>query len=150
MTEPLLFDQLREMGVLISAGQLNNILIENKDSFHEEKDELLQAGIAATGQIQTDDTGARHSGKNGYATVVSNEYFTFVKTTNSKSRVNFLQVLHGTDPQYLVNEDAADYMEALKPSTWLRGYLLLHASEKAMNEIEWEKFLQENNITAKK
>ncbi len=148
VTEPLLLDQLREMGVLISAGQLNNILIEQKESFHEEKSELLQAGILATGQVQTDDTGARHSGKNGYANVLGNEYFTFVTTTESKSRINFLRVLHGTTPQYLINEDAADYIETLKPSTWLRGYLLLHASEKPMNEIEWKKFLHENNITA--
>ena len=148
VTEPLLLDQLREIGVLISAGQLNNILIENKDSFHEEKGELLQAGIAATGQIQTDDTGARHSGKNGYATVIGNEYFTFVTTTGSKSRVNFLRVLHGTGPQYLVIENAADYVETLKPSNWLRGYLLLRTSKKSMDEVEWKKFLQENNITA--
>ena len=148
VTEPLLLDQLLEIGVLISAGQLNNILIEQKNSFHEEKDELLKAGIAATDQILTDDTGARHSGKNGYTNVLSNEYFTFVTTTQSKSRVNFLQVLHGTDPQYLINEDAADYVQTLKSSSWLRGYFLLHSSEKVMNKTEWEKFLEKNNVTA--
>jgi len=146
VTEPLLLGQLLEMGVLISAGQLNTILIEQKDRFHEEKSELLQAGIAATGQIQADDTGARHTGKNGYATLIGNEFFTFAATTYSKSRVNFLQILHGTDPQHLVNQDAADYVKMLKPSSWLRGYLLLHTTEKAMNQVEWETFLQKINI----
>jgi len=147
--EPLLLVQLREIGVLISAGQLNNILIEHPYGFHEEKEELLMAGIAATGQIQTDDTGGRHAGKNNYANVVGNEFFTYFTTTDSKSRINFLQVLHGNTPQYLINEDASDYVETLKPSSWLRGYLRFHTSEEAMNKVQWEKFLQEVNITSK-
>ena len=65
VTEPLLLAQLKEVGVLISRGQLSNVLIQGKDSFHQEKNELLRAGIAATGQIKVDDTGARHRGKNG-------------------------------------------------------------------------------------
>lgn len=148
VTEPLLIDQLREMGVLISSGQLNNILVEHNDAFHAEKNKLLQAGIAATNQIQVDDTGARHSGKNGYATVLGNEYFTFVKTTNSKSRINFLQILHGTKPQYLINEHAGDYIETLRPRHWLRGYLILHAKNKALSENEWNLFLKDINITS--
>jgi hypothetical protein len=144
--EPLLLTQLREIGVKISSGQLNNILSQDKDSFHQEKDELLPAGIAATGQIQADDTGARHSGTNGYATVIGNEFFTSITSTDSKSRINFLQILHGADPEYLVTEDTADYVEMFKPSHWLRGYILTHASERAMNRDEWEKFLLEINI----
>ena len=102
----------------------------------------------ATGQIQADDTGARHSGKNGYATVIGNEFFTSITSTDSKSRINFLQVLHGTDPEYLINEDTADYVEMFKPSHWLRGYILIHATERAMNRDEWEKFLLEINVTS--
>jgi len=146
--EPLLLVQLREIGVKISSGQLNNILSLDKDSFHQEKDELLLAGIAATGQIQADDTRARHFGKNGYATVIGNEFFTSVSSTNSKSRINFLQVLHGTDPEYLVNEDTANYMETLKPLNWLKGYIRIHAPKRAMNRDEWEKFFVEINITS--
>jgi len=108
VTEPLLFAQLKEIGVLISEGQLSNILIQSKGAFHEEKNELLSAGIAATGQIKVDDTGARHRGKNGYSTIIGNEFFTSIVSTESKSRMNFLQILHGTDPRYLINTDAAD------------------------------------------
>lgn len=146
--EPQLLVQLREIGVEISSGQLNNILSQNKESFHLEKEGLLSAGITATGQIQVDDTGARHSGKNGYATVIGNEFFTSITSTDSKSRINFLQVLHGAVPKYLVSEDTVDYVEMLKPSSWLRGYIRLHASEKAMNKDEWEKFLVEINISS--
>ena len=147
VTEPLIFSQLRERGVLISEGQLSNILIWEKDSFHQEKGELLAAGIATTGQIQVDDTGARHSGKNGYSTVIGNQLFTFIETTASKSRVNFFQVLHGSEPQYLINEDAADYLETLKPSSWLRGYLSMRNQDRLMTQVEWNKFLVEINVT---
>ena len=146
ITEPLLFAQLKEIGVLISEGQLSNILIQAHDAFHQEKNELLSAGIAATGQVKVDDTGARHRGHNGYSTIIGNEHFTYIVSTESKSRVNFLRVLHGGNPQYLINDDTADYIESLKPSHWLAGYLLSHAKDRSVNQTEWEAFLLEINI----
>jgi hypothetical protein len=148
VTEPLLLIHLHEMGVLISAGQLSNILILGKEKFHQEKGGLLGAGIAATGQIQADDTGARHKGQNGYSTVIGNEYFTSVTTTESKSRMNFLMILHGSTPVYLVNADTVSYVEAIKPENYLRGYLQVHRRDATMNTEEWKQFLFEINITA--
>ena len=147
ITEPLLLAQLKEIGILISEGQLSNILIQGKGIFHQEKDGLLHAGMAAIGQVKVDDTGARHRGHNGYSTIIGNEYFTYIVSTDSKSRINFLQILHGTNPRYLINEDTADYIETLKPSNWLGGYLLLQARGQSMNPVEWGKFLLEINIT---
>jgi hypothetical protein len=103
--------------------------------------------MAATGQVKVDDTGARHRGHNGYSTIIGNEYFTYIVSTDSKSRINFLQILHGTNPRYLINEDTVDYIETLKPSNWLGGYLLLQARGRSMNPVEWGKFLLEINIT---
>lgn len=45
VTEPLLLEQLWEYGIDISAGQLHRILTENKDAFHQEKAEVLAAGL---------------------------------------------------------------------------------------------------------
>ena len=146
VTEPLLLVQLREMGVLISEGQLSNLLRLHKRRFHEEKGELLEAGIAATGQIQTDDTGARHAGKNCYSNVIGNEFFTSITTTDSKSRINFLELLHGSEPRYLVNEDTSNYIETLNSSSWLRGYLVLHSSDELMDQNAWHDFLKRVNI----
>lgn len=146
ITEPLLFAQLKEIGVLISEGQLSNILIQAKEAFHQEKNELLPAGIAATGQVKVDDTGARHRGHNGYSTIIGNEYFTYIVSTDSKSRINFLQVLHGCNPRYLINEDTADYIESIKSSHWLGGCLLSHAKDRSMSQTEWDAFLLEINI----
>lgn len=148
VTEALLLKQLKEVGIFISAGQLNNILIRGKESFHQEKAELLSAGIKATGQVKVDDTGARHQGHNGYSTIIGNEYFTYIVSTASKSRINFLQILHGGNPRYVVNGDAADYIETMRPSSWLRGYLFLNAKDCSMRREEFEKFLTEMNIVS--
>ena len=148
VTEALLLDQLRDIGVLISAGQLNNILTQGKEAFHQEKDELLLAGIASTRQIKVDDTGARHGGHNGYSTIIGNEYFTYVVSTESKSRINFLEVLHGGEPCYLVNSDAVDYVETMSPTSWFCGYFLLRAQDQPMNWEEFGQFLRDMNLVS--
>ena len=89
----------------IYSGQLSNILIENKKKFHEEKEELLQTGLKFSVYVQTDDTGARHNGKNGYCTQIGNENFTYFKSTESKSRLNFLTILRGNRTDYVVNPE---------------------------------------------
>ena len=58
VTQPLLLEQLREWGVDISAGQLNRILTEQKDIFHDEKDEILLMGLKVSAYVNVDDTGA--------------------------------------------------------------------------------------------
>lgn len=89
VTQPLLQEQLLEIGIDISRGQTNNILIENKQRFHEEKDQILSAGLEISSYVNVDDTGARHQGKNGYCTYIGNEFFSWFESTGSKSRVNF-------------------------------------------------------------
>jgi hypothetical protein len=112
VTQPLLYEQLREFGIDISEGQLNNILIENNALFHQEKDEILQSALKVSSYIQVDDTGARHDGKNGYCTQIGNEFFAWFQSTESKSRINFLEILNSVYPDagYLLNERAFEYM----------------------------------------
>jgi len=111
VTQPLLQDELAQRGIVISAGQINHILTEDKQIFHEEKTELLTAGLATASYIQVDDTGARHEGKNGYCTHIGNEFFAYFASTDSKSRLNFLQVLRGEHRDYVINEVAAAYWQ---------------------------------------
>src|SRR5262249_38375649 len=55
VTQPLLLEQLRQLGIDISAGQLNNLLTEGREAFHHEKEELLPAGLQVSSYIQVDD-----------------------------------------------------------------------------------------------
>ena len=150
VTEPLLLDKLHQQGVLISAGQLSNILTQGQDIFHEEKDELLSAGIAAHNQVQTDDCGARHKGKNQYTNVIGNEWFSVFSTTDSKSRANFFRLLQSGRHEYLLNEDTVAYLQGLDSSDYLPGYISLSIGELFTSLEAWQAFLQDRNITKEK
>lgn len=88
------------------------MITENKDRYHEEKQACLVNGLTHADYIHVDDTGARHGGKNGYCTHIGNEQFAYFESTDSKSRVNFLQVLAGFNEDYIINSAALDYMQA--------------------------------------
>jgi hypothetical protein len=110
VTQPLLREQLREWRIEISSGQLNALLQEGKERFHAEKDGLLSTGLALSAYVTVDDTGTRHQGNNGYVTHIGNEHFAWFKSTGSKSRINFLELLGGGHG-YQINEDALAYMK---------------------------------------
>jgi len=114
VTEPLLLEQLWEYGIDISAGQLHRILTENKHPFHQEKGEVLAVGLKVSSYIGTDDTGARHQGKNGYCTALGNDLFTCFTSTASKSRLNFLHILQGDERDYVINDMALAYWRRQK------------------------------------
>src|SRR4051812_35386251 len=85
VTQPLLWEQLDQLGIDISTGQLSRIVTEGKDAFHQEKAELLPAGLAVSTDVQVDDTGARHRGHNGSCLHLGNELFAYFESTDSKS-----------------------------------------------------------------
>ena len=109
VTQPLLLEQLHQLGIDISAGELNRIVTEGKEAFHQEKAELLPAALAVSTYIQVDDTGARHQGHNGACTQIGNEFFATFASTASKSRLNFLEMLRGPNTDYVINETAVAY-----------------------------------------
>ena len=111
VTQGLLLESLHDYGVDISAGELSRLLTEGLTAFHQEKEEVREAGLQTASYIGTDDTGARHQGRNGYCTVISNDLFTCFESSDSKSRLNFLQVLHGGQRLYAINETALAYWE---------------------------------------
>lgn len=114
VTEPLILEQLREWGVAISTGQLHRLITEGKEQFHREKDEILRVGLRVSSHVHADDTGARHQGQNGYVTHIGNEWFAWFQSTESKSRINFLELLRAGDTDYVLNDEALEYMEAQK------------------------------------
>ena len=109
--QPLIHEQLSDLGIAISAGQINRILIEGKAAFHHEQQSVLRVALATATYIQTDDTGARHQGKNGYCTVIGNDWFAYFSSGESKSRRNFLEVLQGRNSRYILNDGAQQYLE---------------------------------------
>lgn len=148
VTRPILLRQLQEFGVDISQGQLNNILIQGKESFLQEKADILSTGLKVSDYIQTDDTKARHEGKNGFCTVITNEFFTWFSSTASKSRINFLTLLHADQVKYQINEDALAYIHANNSMKEVSERLEQHSMETAFEtELAWLEHLKALNIT---
>jgi hypothetical protein len=97
------------MGIDMSPAELSNILIRNQESFHQEKEEIRNAGIRHSDFLNTDDTSSRHQGKNGYCTTICSPLFAYFKSTESKSRANFLEVLLGSRELYAITEESLNY-----------------------------------------
>jgi hypothetical protein len=111
VTQPLLHEELLELGIDISTGQINCLLTEGHEAFHQEKDNLLPAAREVSDYLQTDDTSARHRGQSGHTLHIGNDLFASFFTTDSKSRVNFLKILLTPHQGYLFNSDAHFYLE---------------------------------------
>lgn len=147
VTEPLILEELHEWGVSMSSGQLHRLITEGKEQFHLEKDEILRMGLQVSKHIHVDDTGARHQGKNGYCTHIGNELFAWFETTNSKSRINFLELLRAGGTDYVLNGEALEYMGAQElPKQTLKT--LADVGERTVaDETQWKTVLRNWGIT---
>jgi hypothetical protein len=142
----LILKQLWEFGVQISAGQLNRIITEGHEGFHAEKEEILRVGLKVSSYINVDDTGARHKGKNGYCTHIGNEFFAWFSSTESKSRINFLELLSAADStDYVVDKTARQYMKQQKLPN---AQLALFSQDKVIGDkVSWEYYLESIGIS---
>ena len=144
----LILEELRELGVDISAGQVNRLLIEDKESFHSEQSQVLQAGIETGSYVHTDDTGARHQGQNGFCTVIGNDLFAYFSSTNSKSRENYMRILRGPYEDFVLNEYSRNYLERQKLAGCHLSKLKFSSVVISNSDEEWSKYLEALGITS--
>jgi hypothetical protein len=114
VSQARLLEQLHDFGIDISAGQVNAILHDGHDAFHAEKDALLPTAREVSDVLHTDDTSARHCGRNAVCTHFGNDYFASFHTTDSKSRLNFLRLLCQPAERYTINEEMLCALETLE------------------------------------
>lgn len=138
VTQPLLHEELLELGVDISAGQINRLLTEGHEAFYQEKDDLLPAAREVSAYLQTDDTSARHRGKSGHTLHVGNDLFASFFTTDTKSRVNFLKILLTPHQGYLFNGDALFYLECFELPQKLLARLRADSGCLYEDDTSWE------------
>ena len=146
-TQPLLCEQLREWGIDISSGQINQILLQGHDAFHAEKDDCLQAALAASSYVTVDDSGARHRGKNGFVTHIGNHLFGWFQSTNSKSRINFLELLRAGKTDYYLSDAALDYMKKQSLPEKPFKQLIALKGQSFADKQAWLKLLERLSIT---
>jgi hypothetical protein len=148
VSQPLILKQLWDFGVQISSGQLNRLLTERQEAFHAEKAELLQVGLAVSAYIHVDDTVARHQGQNGYCTHIGNELFAWFASTESKSRINFLELLRADQTDYVIDATARAY---LRHQQMPHAQLGLFADDHTWGEQDlWEAHLHAVGLTTER
>jgi len=114
MSEPKILEVLQTAGLLISAGQLSNMLIKDQEVFHAERANILQAGLESAPWQHLDSTGTRVNGHNEHCHVLCNQLYTVYCTLPSKDRMSMLRVLlGGSDPVFRYNDLAAELMGQL-------------------------------------
>jgi hypothetical protein len=94
VTENKIHGILTDFGIIISEGEISNILTKEKsEAFAAEKADIFQMGMMRANYFQTDETGARHQGKNYYMHYFGNEKFSTYFIEKSKSRATIRKIL---------------------------------------------------------
>jgi len=107
VSEPKILELYRNVGVVISAGQVSNFLIKDQGVFHTEKAAVHQAGLASGPWQHLDETSTRINGQNQFCQVTCNPLYTSYHTTATKDRQTILDVLRSGRPRaYLLNAEA--------------------------------------------
>jgi len=120
VTQPLLIRTVRGLGVIISSGQLNNLLIENGKKLKEADQHLRTVGIRKSKYLQSDASGTKRRDKRSgkiikeYIQVISNKLFsifTITKHYNAKT-LNRILTKAGREKKF-VSDDGSPNGESL-------------------------------------
>src|SRR4051794_29037243 len=150
VTMPLLRQQLQDLGILISAGQISNLLTKDHDAFHAEKAAVKQAGLETARWLSVDDTTARHLGCNGIITQIGDDRFTSFDTVGSKSRLMFLMTLRGEFKDYVINAAALVYLHEQDASAAMIDLMMAQEGKIFADDDAWTDHLIAIGITATK
>src|SRR5262245_50019787 len=148
VTVPRLVSLLNDIGIMISKRQVVRLLIEGQESFLNEARDVLRTGLSSAAWITVDDTGARHKAQNCFCTHIGNDQFASFTTTDSKSRLNFLEVLLAGDTTHLINEAAIAYMREHNLSGIVINRLAAHTEKSFADRGALMVHLKELGITA--
>lgn len=142
MTEPAIVEFLETHGVMISAATVSRIITDNHGCFHQEKKDIVQAGLPSTIYQQMDDTSARVNGKNNYTHILCNEYYTAYFTRLQKDRLTILEILSQRPLTFRFNESSYALMEQMQlPNKTIR-LLKKQKLRKLMNREEVDNLLK--------
>ena len=106
MTEPAIARFLKTFGIKIAKSTISRMITEEHDVFHQEKEDIIDAGLKANTYQHIDDTGCRVNGKNNYTHILCNPYFTGFFTRPKKDRLTLLAILCRTELKFKFNESS--------------------------------------------
>lgn len=137
MAEPKIAELLQNIGVHISDGQISNLVIKGKASWHEEKRAIYRAGLVSSSWQHSDDTGTRVNGENQHCHVVGNPLYTAYFTRPGKDRLTLISILQDvTEPPLLLNKSTADWLEQFGTPHWAQQIIATWPQERLLTLAE--------------
>ena len=127
VSQPKIKELLQTVGLTISAGEISNVLIKNREVFHQERQDILHAGLASTAWQHLDSTATRVYGQNYHCHVLCNPFYTAYCTLPSKDRVSMVCALLGRrTPAFMLNDVALELLHVVGvPQKWVRQVIAL-------------------------
>jgi hypothetical protein len=115
VTENKIKTILEESGIIISEGEISNILTkEKKEEMTKEKEDIFIAGMKNSNYIHMDDTGMKHKGINHHLHVVCNFLFSVFFIELKKDNETIKKILGLIDgaklDKLLLTDDARQYL----------------------------------------
>jgi hypothetical protein len=111
VTEPKIADLLENFGIAISSGQISAWLTGAYPGIQEEKQAIVEAGLASSPWQHMDDTGTRVDGENYHCQILCNPLYGAYFTTARKDRLTIIDVLRNGRPRiYRINEETLDLL----------------------------------------
>ena len=144
MSEPKIREFLENFDVQVSAGSVSNILTKTADSFQQEFDDLVRAGLASTPYQQTDDTSARVAGEFWHTHILCNPFYAAYFTRPRKDRLTMLAILQNTsDLCFQLGQETLRLLQAEFdiPQKWQRA--LAAVGEAEFNQASLTKLLDD-------
>lgn len=116
VTENKIHRILEEIGIIISEGEISNILTKEKSNAYAiEKQAIFETGVNNADYLNIDETGARHKANNHYLHVVCNKLFSafFIRQAKGSDTIKQFFGLNGDDQIDLpiISDDAGQYID---------------------------------------
>ncbi len=145
LSEPKLLEFLHTVGLKVSAGQLSNWLIHDQEVFHQEKAELVRAGLQSTPYQHLDSTATGLFAKPYQCHILCNPLYTAYTTLSGKDRYSLLKVLLGGEPlRYRLTSRVLDQLAEAGVAVKTRATLDLLPLDQDWNEIELDQWLAQH------
>jgi hypothetical protein len=113
MTQSNIHTFLTTHGMSIASSTISRVLTENIGGFHEEKEDIIKAGLTGSPYIHIDDTGCRVNGINQYSHILCSPVFTAFFTRDKKDRLTLLNIICQGDLRFSLNQESRDMMNML-------------------------------------
>ena len=122
MTLKNITTELTCMGIHITQSTVSRMVLNQNAVFHQEKEDIVKAGIQSTSYQHLDDTSGRECGQNCHVNVLANPYYTAYFTLPKKDRLTIIELLSIDGLRFKLNQEAVTLMEYLRlPARYLKS-----------------------------